>query len=79
MNNLLQQRQTQLALLSGQLNQLSPLATLARGYAVVRKDAHVVRSIQQVAPGDGIKVVFCDGVASCTVTDCSSDQKESEI
>jgi len=45
------------------LHSLSPLLTIARGYAVVRRDADhmVVTSIQQVQPGDALSIQVTDG------------------
>ncbi|MCA1219959.1 exodeoxyribonuclease VII large subunit [Streptomyces sp. 8L] len=41
---------------------LSPAATLERGYAVLqREDGTVVRSPEQVAPGDGLRARVADG------------------
>lgn len=46
-----------------QLHALSPLLTVARGYAVVRRDAdqHIITSIQQVQPGDDLTIQVTDG------------------
>ena len=46
-----------------QLHALSPLLTVARGYAVARRDAdqHIVTSIQQVQPGDDLTIQVTDG------------------
>jgi len=42
---------------------LSPLITIARGYAVVRRnsDSALVTSIQQVQPGDALTIQVTDG------------------
>jgi exodeoxyribonuclease VII large subunit len=46
-----------------QLHALSPLLTVARGYAVARRDAdqHIITSIQQVQPGDDLTIQVTDG------------------
>jgi exodeoxyribonuclease VII large subunit len=46
-----------------QLHALSPLLTVARGYAVVRRDAdqRVVTSLQQVQSGDDLTIQVTDG------------------
>ena len=50
------------------LNALSPLATLERGYAIVRTgDGKTVRSASTLAAGSAVDVVFRDGVASATI------------
>jgi exodeoxyribonuclease VII large subunit len=50
------------------LHALSPLLTLARGYAVVRREADgsPVTSTAQVAPGDGLSLQLSDGRVSAT-------------
>lgn len=49
--------------LAMQLHALSPLLTVARGYAVVRRDAdqHLVTSVQHVQPGDDLTIQVTDG------------------
>ena len=46
-----------------QLNALSPLSTLARGYALVRRsaDAAAVTTTTAVRPGDGLRITVADG------------------
>ena len=48
---------------SARLNALSPLAVLARGYAVVRRETtgQIVRSVKQVKAGDRLSVRVSDG------------------
>jgi exodeoxyribonuclease VII large subunit len=46
---------------AGRLRALSPRATLERGYAIVRKDAAVVRSAAAVVAGDPLEVEVADG------------------
>jgi exodeoxyribonuclease VII large subunit len=54
-NTLLNTKQAQLAALIRNLNTVSPLSTLARGYSITFDDAAVVvRDIQSVKPGSGI-------------------------
>ena len=62
------QRRMELESVAGRLEALSPLATLARGYAIVRRgDGRTVRSIRGLAPGAQVEVVLRDGVAAATV------------
>jgi len=51
------------------LQAYSPLATLVRGYSIVRKldDGTVVRDSRQIEPGDCLGVVFGHGSAECVV------------
>jgi exodeoxyribonuclease VII large subunit len=48
------------------LGALSPLATLDRGYAIVRRGDEVVRSPEQVASGDPLSVRVADGTFGVT-------------
>lgn len=52
-----------LAQISGRLHALSPLLTLARGYAAVTVDGKNVTSARQIQAGDPIVVRFSDGFA----------------
>jgi len=51
-----------------QLGALNPLAILARGYAIVRKDGHPIVSVQQVAPGEQVRVRVSDGEFAASVS-----------
>lgn len=46
---------------SGRLEALSPLAVLGRGYSIVRNEAGLVRSIEDVSSGDPLKIRVADG------------------
>lgn len=53
---------------AARLNDLSPLGVLARGYAMARsEEGEVVSRVSQIHIGEGLQVVFCDGVAECEV------------
>jgi len=51
-----------------QLAALNPLAILARGYALVRKDGHPIVSVQQVGRGEQVHVRVSDGEFAATVS-----------
>jgi exodeoxyribonuclease VII large subunit len=55
--------------LAGRLEAMSPLAVLARGYAVCWNAARtsIIRSSQAVQPGDGVRVTLADGEIACRV------------
>ncbi len=58
----LQQAQGKTAVLQASLEVVNPLATLARGYAIVRAgDGGVIRSVGQVKEGDRIGIQVSDG------------------
>ncbi len=56
-------------LLVRQLDALSPLGILARGYVIARKlpDGSVLRSARALAPRDRVELLFRDGEARCRV------------
>jgi exodeoxyribonuclease VII large subunit len=49
------------------LTALSPIATLERGYAIVRRGDAVVRAATDVAPGDAIAVRVAEGTFGARV------------
>jgi exodeoxyribonuclease VII large subunit len=63
MEHLLSLHRERLRGITLQLHSLSPLLTIARGYAVVRRDENqeVVTSVQQVQSGDSLSIQVQDG------------------
>lgn len=69
---LLQKERLRLSENAAKLQSLSPLAVLARGYAVAsRADGSVVRSANALQSGETLKLRFADGTASCVVKEIS--------
>jgi len=64
----MQLRRTRLNGLVARLDALNPLAVLQRGYAVVRRDGQLVRSVAQVSSGDRVSVRVSDGEFDATAT-----------
>ncbi len=65
----LQNARSVLAVTQARLAAISPLATLARGYAIVRdQDGEIVRSIKAVNAGKEIKIQVTDGEFGATVS-----------
>jgi exodeoxyribonuclease VII large subunit len=64
---LVERRRAALDGCAARLRTLSPLATLERGYAVVRHEGSVVRSAAALAGGDEIDVRLAEGSVSATV------------
>ena len=62
-----EKRQRQFAALSGRLDALSPLKVLARGYAVATRQGQVLHSVEQLSPGEEIRLRLADGTAFCAV------------
>jgi exodeoxyribonuclease VII large subunit len=64
----LARRGDRLARCAGALPALSPLATLQRGYSIVRgPDGSIIRDARQVAAGDALDLQFAAGSATATV------------
>jgi len=56
------------ASLCGKMDALSPLAVLARGYAIVKNEqSNIIKSIHNVKAGEKIDVQFSDGNVLCRV------------
>lgn len=67
---LLERRRGRVAQLAGQLEALSPLATLARGYAVARDDdGNTLASVDAFSPGRPFQLLLRDGRLHATVND----------
>ena len=63
----LERRRAALDQAAGRLRALSPRGTLARGYAIVRKNTEIVRAASSVDPGDRLRVEVADGEFGATV------------
>jgi exodeoxyribonuclease VII large subunit len=61
--------------LAGQLDALSPLGVLGRGYAVCWDDTRtrIIRSARTVTPGDTVRVTLAEGELGCRVLDAQAD------
>lgn len=69
--------QAQLSRSAAQLDALSPLKVLGRGYAITKDEGgHVVSHVSQVAEGDGISVMLADGTVHARVTQTVADDQE---
>ena len=66
---LLEPFRRQAGLSAAQLDALSPLAVLGRGYSIARDgDGGVVKSVEQAKPGQPLDVTVSDGVIECCVS-----------
>ncbi len=64
----LEHYQHQLAKLSSNLDAISPLATLKRGYSILSTEKNtVITSITETKPGDRISAKLSDGTAHCRI------------
>lgn len=68
-NQRLQSCQNSLARLAAQIDAMSPLKVMARGFSVVSKAGKFVSNVSKLNVGDNINVKFCDGNIDCLVTD----------
>lgn len=68
----LTQQTTNLTATAAQLRALSPLSTLARGYAVVEHHNQVVANIGSISPSDSVSVRLHDGHFDATITDVAN-------
>ncbi|MGI9290776.1 MAG: exodeoxyribonuclease VII large subunit [Gammaproteobacteria bacterium] len=65
---------TRAAVAAGSLNAVSPLATLERGYSIVRDTkGQVARDASRLKSGDSIEIQLARGRAAATVTKVSKD------
>jgi exodeoxyribonuclease VII large subunit len=64
---LLERRRAAVDHTGARLQALSPLATLNRGYAIVRGRGEAIRSATQVEPGDGVEIQLASGALAATV------------
>ena len=69
MTNFLTQKQQRFLYLSHTLNTVSPLATLDRGYSIIRKDStgEIIRNASQVNSGEKISARLSVGQLQCVV------------
>ena len=66
---LLESFRRQAGLSAAQLDALSPLAVLGRGYSIARDgDGGVVKSVEQAKTGQPLDVTVSDGVIVCCVS-----------
>ncbi len=67
----LERRRARLEQSAGRLRALSPRATLARGYAVVRSEGRLVQEAASLQPGDAVDVELAVGAFGARVEDVS--------
>lgn len=56
------------------LHNLSPLATISRGYSIVEKKGHVINSIEEVNVNDDINITLKDGDLDCIINKINSKE-----
>lgn len=64
------------AMLLGNLNALSPLAVMQRGYAVAKESGgKIIKSVSQISANDDLKIEFADGNAVCKVCEVNKIER----
>ena len=56
------------------LHNLSPLATISRGYSIVEKKGHVINSIEEVNVNDEINITLKEGDLDCIINKINSKE-----
>ncbi len=56
------------------LHNLSPLATISRGYSIVEKDGQVINSIEEVNINEEINITLKDGSLECNINKINSKE-----
>ncbi len=65
---------SRLAAAASKLDALSPLKVLGRGYAIgYTADGQMLHSVEQVAPGDGVRLQLTDGTVACQVCEVQEE------
>ncbi len=61
------------------LHNLSPLATIDRGYSIVEKDKKIINSIDKIKIKDEIKIILKDGDLECSVNNIVNKRYNDEF
>jgi exodeoxyribonuclease VII large subunit len=70
MQNQIHQQYNQLNVISAQLDSMSPLKTLSRGYSILlNPDDRIITSVHDAAIGNNVTARLVDGKLTCTVID----------
>ena len=66
---------SELAILSGKADALSPLSVLSRGYGIVEKDGRSITNVKALNIGDEVKISLSKGGASARITEIYEGKK----
>lgn len=75
-NNRLQADRQALMTMIKELDSLSPLKVMTRGYSYVSRDEHVISSAEQLKKGDKVKLHFHDGLAQAEIKQTRVEEHE---
>lgn len=71
------QKKHDLELLTQNLNNLSPLNIMSRGYSIVIDvNKIIIKSVKKINPGDSVEIIFADGTASAVVNSVAGNRGE---
>lgn len=73
------QRQNQFQNQLNKLSILNPLETMKRGYSISYKGNQIIKSTQQVQPGDAIKISLKDGQLDCQVWGIEEQEEDKHV
>jgi len=59
--------------LSDKLELINPLNLMKKGYAILRKDGHIIHSIEQLSLNDTIAISLVDGQAQANINNLKKD------
>jgi exodeoxyribonuclease VII large subunit len=62
----------------GRLDALSPLGVISRGYALVRSEGRLVRSVEDAPPGRMVEARLADGTLRCEVKSAEKTEASAE-
>lgn len=75
-NLYIENREKDFSAVCRQLDILSPLSVLARGYTIASNENGCLKSVKNVGKNDNITVTFADGTAQCTITEVLENEKD---
>ncbi len=79
MSTVLGRTRAELGAHASQVNALSPLGVLSRGFSVARKDGVIIRDIAALAPGDEVRLRFARGAARTRVLEVDARPDAMEL
>lgn len=74
--NILNMKRSLLKICAGQLDAISPLKTIERGYSItiIVDNRKIVGNISDVKKGDGLEIIVKDGTIECSVDDINENK-----
>ncbi len=75
LQRLLQRLQSKWENLSGELDNLSPLSILKKGYTLCWKDNRIIKEASEILPEEEVQVSFFRGEITCLVREIDPDKK----